>query len=195
MPADYQSAWEAMNSLEQLTAKIISAREILDASRDSLERYDSSKTEALIVAAQDFLEFYLKEFDEKFKVAWNETVVKSKPDGFYWDTDSKGNLIDWLANPHLTEDRMDNFLVHWSTNPSPTNDCMDTSPWLDWQEGFTKPPKKTWKLPVEQILNEKGEDEYYITLPDDLLEQTGWEEKTELVWEDNGDGSYTLKKL
>ena len=174
MPADYQSAWEAMNSLEQLTAKIISAREILDASRDSLERYDSNKAESLIIAAQDFLEFYLKEFDDKFKVAWNETVVKSKPDGFYWDTDSKGNLIDSTMNTTFNRD------------------CMDTSP---WQEGFTKPPKKTWKLPVEQIVNEKGDDEYFITLPDDLLEQTGWEENTELVWEDNCDGSYTLKKL
>lgn len=176
MPLDYQQVWEAMNSLEQLTTKIISAREILDASRYSLECRDPNKTEALIIAAQEFLDFYLNEFDEKFKVAWNETVVKCKDDGFYWDTDTKGNVIDFTMNTSYIKN------------------CMDTSPWSDWQEGFTKSSKKTWTLPVEHILNEKGQDEYFITLPDDLLGQTGWVEDTELIWEDNGDGSYTLRK-
>lgn len=172
MTTNYQSVWESMNSLEQVSSKITSACEILDASRDSLERHEYNRAETLIVAAQEFLHYYLNEFDEKFKVAWNETVVKSKTDGFYWDTDSENNLIEWTSN-------------------APTNDCMDTSPWLDWQEGFPAPTKKTWTLPVENIGNE---EEYFVTLPEDLLEETGWNEGTELIWEDNGDGSYTLKK-
>lgn len=176
MATDYQSVWESMNSLEQVSAKILSARDILDASRNSLERHEYSRAESLIVAAQEFLEYYLREFDDKFKVAWNETVVKSKDDGFYWDTDPKNNLID--------------FTVNTSFN----HDCMDSSPWLDWQEGFTTSTKKTWTLPVEHIETENGGEEYFVTLPDDLLEQTGWDEGTELVWEDNGNGSYTLKK-
>ena len=180
MPLDYQQVWESMNSLEQLSAKIISAREILDASRYSLECRDSSKTEALIIAAQEFLDFYLNEFDEKFKVAWNETVVKCKDDGFYWDTDTKGNVIDWTSQPSFSYDCMDNFAVDYTKSPL-TND-------------FDSLTKRMWKLPVEHILNEKGQDEYFITLSDDLLEQTGWVEDTELIWEDNGDGSYTLRK-
>ena len=198
MATDYERVWESMNSVEQVTSKIVSAREILESSLDSLERHEYGRTEALIVAAQEFLDYYLKEFDETFKVAWKETVVKSKEDGFYWDTDSKGNLIDWLANPHLTEDRIDNFPVNWTMN----HDCMDNSvpdyipsSSLEWQDEITTTPKKTWKLPVEQIVNETGEDEYFITLPDEILAETGWDEGTELIWSDNGDGSFSLSKV
>ena len=39
------------------------------------------------------------------------------------------------------------------------------------------------------------QDEGILTLPDDLLEITGWEEGDELEWTDQGDGSFTLKKV
>ena len=45
----------------------------------------------------------------------------------------------------------------------------------------------TWSIPVDK--------DGIITLPDDLLEQTGWVEGDELEWIDRGDGSYELKKL
>jgi hypothetical protein len=169
MATDYENTWEAMNSLEQITSKVISAREILNSSRHYLECHETQRAESLIVAAQEFLEYYLKEFDEKFKVAWNETVVKSKTDGFYWDTDFKGN-----------------------------RDCMDNSsanvynaPWMNNQEAT----KKTWTLPVEDYWNaDAGETDYFISLPDDLLQQVGWSEGTEVIWKDNGDGSYCLER-
>lgn len=48
-----------------------------------------------------------------------------------------------------------------------------------------------WTLPVEEDSN----GEQYITFPDNLLKQAGWEEGDYLEWIDNGNGSFTLKKV
>ena len=45
---------------------------------------------------------------------------------------------------------------------------------------------KKWVLPVD--------DDYNITFPEDLLEQTGWKEGDTLQWIDQGDGSFIMKK-
>tara|TARA_R110001592_G_scaffold226956_1_gene483162 strand:- start:70 stop:288 length:219 start_codon:yes stop_codon:yes gene_type:complete len=37
-------------------------------------------------------------------------------------------------------------------------------------------------------------DDGILNLPDEIMEKTGWKEGDELVWEDQGDGSFTLKK-
>ena len=43
-----------------------------------------------------------------------------------------------------------------------------------------------WVLPVD--------DDYNITFPEDLLEQTGWKEGDTLQWIDQGDGSFKMIK-
>ena len=43
-----------------------------------------------------------------------------------------------------------------------------------------------WILPVD--------DDYNITFPEDLLEQTGWKEGDTLQWIDQGDGSFKIIK-
>ena len=43
-----------------------------------------------------------------------------------------------------------------------------------------------WVLPVD--------DDYNITFPEDLLEQTGWKEGDVLEWIDQGDGSFKMIK-
>ena len=48
-----------------------------------------------------------------------------------------------------------------------------------------------WSLPVE----EQEDGEYYITLPDDLLEAANLEEGNQIEWIDQGDGSYILQKV
>jgi len=55
--------------------------------------------------------------------------------------------------------------------------------------------KTTWTLPVEEVkIVDTDEVEYFITLPQDMLEYTGWIEGDVLHWIDNGDGSFTMKK-
>jgi hypothetical protein len=44
-----------------------------------------------------------------------------------------------------------------------------------------------WILPVD--------DDYNITFPEDLLEQTGWKEGDTLQWIDQGDGSFKMIKV
>ena len=51
-----------------------------------------------------------------------------------------------------------------------------------------------WTLPVEEI-NVDGVQDYFITFPDDLLEQIGLKPGDSVEWIDNHDGSFTLKKV
>jgi len=50
--------------------------------------------------------------------------------------------------------------------------------------------KKKWILPVEQV-----HDDYFVSFPDDLLKAAKLREGDEVIWVDNGDGSYTLRKV
>ena len=55
--------------------------------------------------------------------------------------------------------------------------------------------KMTWTLPVETVFNEDTmEDDYILTFPEDLLEESGWKAGDVLEYIDNGDGSFTLRK-
>ena len=50
----------------------------------------------------------------------------------------------------------------------------------------TKDKVTKWIIPVD--------DDYNITFPEDLLEQTGWKEGDTLQWIDQGDGSFKMIK-
>jgi len=87
--------WDTMNDLEMTTAKIVSAREIIDAAVDAIQHHQNDKAETLMTAVYEFLEYYLNEFDEKFKLAWQETVVKQKKEEEdAWDAVNK--VKKWL---------------------------------------------------------------------------------------------------
>lgn len=82
--------WEVMNDLEMVTSKICSAREIIDAAVDRIQEHQYDKAEMMMSAAYEFLEYYLQEFDAKFKLAWQETVVKQKKEeDDAWDAVNK----------------------------------------------------------------------------------------------------------
>jgi hypothetical protein len=74
MTVDYDKVWRRMNDLEMVTTKICSAREIIDAAIDRIQEHQNDKAEIMMTAAYEFLEYYLIEFDEKFKLAWKATV-------------------------------------------------------------------------------------------------------------------------
>lgn len=142
--------WEVMNDLEMVTSKICSAREILDSAIDAIQEHQYDKTEVLINAAHEFLEYYLKEFDSKFKDAWKETVLAPKQ--------KASNYEDWEK--------------------------------YYYPEEFNENKVKRWILPIEDL----GSKDYFINLPDDLLEQVGWKEGDQLSWTTNSDGTFTLIK-
>lgn len=71
--------------------------------------------------------------------------------------------------------------------------CMP--PWghSDMEYLAKQPPEDKvlkWQLPIE--MDPSGE--YFFTLPDDLLDVTGWKEGDQLVWEEKEDGTFLLKQ-
>jgi hypothetical protein len=246
MTLDYQRTWEVLNELEMVTSKVCSAREILESALNALENHKYNKAEALMYAADEFLQYYLAEFDEKFKTAWSETVVKLNKDQYCY-----------LANDILTQDRVSNFFGEQYTeeemnamcdkaeqdqikfNLSDYNTSFDSTKypgfghtedvidfcgirnttdycnnsWNDfWEENYypeeyykSVTPSATqrdmdkvvkWRLPVDKIENgDTGEQEYFITFPDDLLQAANLNPGDEVEWYDQGDGSFILKKL
>lgn len=49
------------------------------------------------------------------------------------------------------------------------------------------------KYTIEVQENEDGEP--FIEFPDEVMDQVGWKEGDNIKWIDNGDGSFTLKKV
>ena len=76
MTLNYHRVWSTLNDLEMVSSKVSSAREILDCAVDRLQEHQYDKAETLLYAADEFLQYYLEEFDRKFKDAWAETVTK-----------------------------------------------------------------------------------------------------------------------
>jgi hypothetical protein len=161
---NYQKVWNTMNELEMVTSKISSVREILDSAIDRLQEHQYDKAETLLYAADEFLQYYLEDFDRKFKDAWKETVTK--------------------------------------INREETDDCMP--PWghSDLEYLSKLPPEEPkqdkvvkWQLPVEEGTDcITGEQEYFITFPDDLLEAANLKQGDDVEWVDRGDGSFLLRK-
>jgi uncharacterized damage-inducible protein DinB len=134
MTLDYQKIWNVMNDLEMVSSKISSAREILDCAVDRLQEHQYDKAETLLYAADEFLQYYLEEFDRKFKDAWTETVTKvhqqeysfsSTQDtsteykgawnGFWEEEPKQDKVVKWvLPIERKIEDGMDDYFIHIS---------------------------------------------------------------------------------
>lgn len=90
---------------------------------------------------------------------------------------------------------------------TPTYDDMIAEGWRMTDDGFwvketeetvtsgasVSPKQNRWVLPVQQKI-EEGVDDYYIQLPDDLLDQVNWKENDQLIWIDRKDGTFELRK-
>ena len=168
MTLNYHRVWSTLNDLEMVTSKVSSAREILDCAVDRLQEHQYDKAETLLYAADEFLQYYLEEFDRKFKDAWAETVTKV----------------------HQEEYSVSSTCDKDDTSP----ECK--SAWNSfWEEDVIKEDKVVkWVLPVQQKI-EEGIDDYYVQFPDDLLEATNLKENDLVEWVDQGDGSYLLRKV
>jgi hypothetical protein len=97
-----------MNELESTSNKICSAREILDSAIEALENRKYDKAEALMYATNEFLQYYLDDFDVKFKSAWSETITKLKKEEDHMPPWGHSDL-EYLSNNILTNDRVSNF--------------------------------------------------------------------------------------
>ena len=57
MTLDYSKVWNTMNELESVTAKIVSAREILSCAIDAQESGNANRTETLLYAVDEYLQY------------------------------------------------------------------------------------------------------------------------------------------
>jgi hypothetical protein len=177
MKIDYHRVWEKMNDLEMVSTKISSAREILDCAVDRLQEHQYDKAETLLYAVDEYLQYYLEEFDRKFKDAWKETVTK------------------------VHQQEIDDCMPPWGHSDMEYLACNkdDTSPECKdaWNSFWEEEPKQDkvvkWRLPVEEVKDcDTDETEYFITFPDDLLEAANLKPGDIVTWIDNGE-TYTLK--
>ncbi len=79
-----------------------------------------------------------------------------------------------------------------------SDDCMP--PWghsdLEYLSKNKQDKVVKWILPVEEVENgDTGEQEYFITFPDDLLEAANLKQGDDVEWVDNNDGSFLLRKI
>ena len=121
---NYQKVWNVMNDLEMVTCKIASAREILDSAMDRLQEHQYDKTETLLYAVDEFLQYYLEEFDRKFKDAWKETVIQLKKEE--------------IETLHYTDDEMDSM-------------CAAAEEEELISKGYFKDKVVKWILPIEEV--------------------------------------------
>ena len=160
-----------MNELEMVTSKISSAREILDSAIDKLEEHQYDKAGTLLYAADEFLQYYLQEFDTKFKDAWKETVTKVK------------------------QQEIDDCMPPWGHSDMEALRYTDKEMDAMCDNAAKQDKVVKWQLPVEEGTDcITGEQEYYITFPDDLLEAANLSPGDDVEWVDRNDGSFLLRK-
>ena len=172
MTLDYQKVWDTMNELEMVTSKICSAREILDSAIDKLEENQYDKAGTLLYAADEFLQYYLQEFDTKFKDAWKETVTK------------------------LKQQEIDDCMPPWGHSDMEALRYTDKEMDAMCDNAAKQDKVVKWQLPVEEE-NDciTGEKEYFVTFPDDLLEAANLKPGDDVEWVDRNDGSFLLRKI
>ena len=169
MKLDYHKVWKTMNELESVTSKICSAREILDSAINALENRKLKKAETLLYAVDEYLQYYLDEFDRKFKDAWKETVSKVK------------------------QQEIDDCMPPWGHSDMEALRYTDKEMDAMCDNAAKQDKVVKWQLPIERKI-EDGVDDYYIQFPDDLLEAANLKPGDEVEWVDRGDGSFLLRK-
>ena len=170
MSSNYQKIWNTMNDLEMVTCKVASAREILDSAVDKLQEHQYDKAETLMYAADEFLQYYLEDFDRKFKDAWKETVTKVK------------------------QQEIDDCMPPWGHSDMEALIYTDKEMDAMCDNAAKQDKVIRWQLPVEEVKDsDTDETEYFITFPEDLLEAASLKLGDIIDWIDNGDGTYTLK--
>ena len=190
MPLNYNRVWSTLNDLEMVSSKVSSAREILDCAVDRLQEHQYDKAETLLYAADEFLQYYLEEFDRKFKDAWAETVTKVHQEEY-----SVSSTCDKDDTSQECKGAWNSF---WEENYYPKevkDDCMP--PWghSDMEALSQQKEDKVvkWVLPIEKKI-EEGIDDYYIQFPDDLLEAANLKAGDEIEWVDMNNGTFILRK-
>jgi hypothetical protein len=113
---------------------------------------------------------------------------------YYYDFDRNKPVVKTCDKDDKSQECKNSWSDFWE---NPNYDDTELMPNLQYTDeelnamcdavtSAKKDKVNKWILPVD--------DEYNITFPEDLLEQTGWKEGDTLQWIDQGDGSFIMKK-
>jgi hypothetical protein len=108
-----------------------------------------------------------------------DTIRGVVEDNYYTYKNSASEAYELLA---LLNGNGVGHISGWEESSQYTDEELDEM--CDAAEAKDKVVK--WIIPVD--------DDYNITFPEDLLEQTGWKEGDTLQWIDQGDGSFKMIK-
>lgn len=187
MPVKYQRVWDTMNALEMIISKVVSAREMIDVANEAIEYNQKERAEKLTMAAYEFLGYFIEEFDEKFKDAWQATV------GDLREGDVRGTYsCDKNDQSPECKNAWNDF---WEQNyyPEEYGSQYTDEELIAMCDAAEKEHRvKKWILPVEM---DGPSGEYFVMFPDDLLEAANLCEGDQIYWVDNKDGSYTIRKV
>ena len=100
----------------------------------------------------------------------------------YYDFDRNKPVVKTCDKDNTSEECKKSWNSFWD-NSQYTDEEIDAM----CHSAEVKDKVKKWVLPVD--------DDYNITFPEDLLEQTGWKEGDTLQWIDQGDGCFIMKKV
>lgn len=185
MSIKYQRVWDTMNALDSVISKVIYAKEIILSSSRSIEYSNLKEAELLSNAAYEYLEYFIQEFDEKFKDAWKATVGDLR-EGDVRKEDS-----------HTNQESFEETLVREGYEYTPLPESNKHSKYY-YEYDRNDPKRKNpfvnnvtkWILPVQN--DDSGE--LFLNLPEDLLSQLKWNIGDQLEWINNGDGTFKVIK-
>jgi len=140
MTVNYNKVWSTMNDLEMVTSKISSAREILDSAVDRLQEYQYDKAETLLYAADEFLQYYLEEFERKFKDAWKELKYTDEELDAMCSVAKKDKVVKWQLPIEEENDYMTGEKEYFITFPEDLLEAAnlnegDEVEWVDRNDG------------------------------------------------------------
>lgn len=144
----------------------------------------------------DYSEYSLKNLDEWIHDSLNanispiriyDTIVKAIEDNINYHKSNMKNSVELFSM--LSQNKLNNF--DYCDNNDTSEYCKNS--WNDfWQEGQSQNvTKNSWTIPVE-VDDVSGD--YFITIPNKVLERLSWKENDELEWVD-ADGFIKLQKV
>ena len=110
----------------------------------------------------------------------------------YYDFDRNKPVVKTCDKDNTSEECKKSWNSFWEDPNYDDTELMTNLQYTDeeldamCEKAEVKDKVKQWIIPVD--------DDYNITFPEDLLEQTGWKEVDTLQWIDQGDGSFKMIK-
>ena len=111
---------------------------------------------------------------------------------YYYDYDRNRPVVKTCDKDSTSEECKNSWNDFWEDPNYDDTELMTNLQYTDeeldamCEKAEVKDKVKQWIIPVD--------DDYNITFPEYLLEQTGWKEGDTLQWIDQGDGSFKMIK-